>query len=118
MLLVELTLGAAGLVSLVALCFARYEHHKRSLYPWLDRRRKTMTISMTPAQFEAAKAKLAADQAIVLVGDVGTIRKLGCAATYAFDGTKLTVTVFQRPFFVTQAHCEQEIMAFMQSAEA
>ena len=70
-------------------------------------------IPMTPDQFSKAGQELQARQGITLTGNEGTISKMGVTAAYKYDGAHLTVTVTDKPFFVTEEYCEGELRKFL-----
>jgi hypothetical protein len=71
-------------------------------------------VTMTPAQFAAKQTELAAE-GLVLAGNAGMINHAGCAATFAYDGATLTVTVTHAPFLVPKSVVESKVRAFLTS---
>jgi hypothetical protein len=70
-------------------------------------------IRLTPEQFAAKAAQLAAEQGIVLSGDAGRITKMGVTAAYAYQDGLLTVNIVEKPFFVTTEYCEDQLRGFL-----
>ena len=68
---------------------------------------------MTPEAFAAKAAQLKAQQGIVLSGDSGTIEKHGVKASYTYDGTELQVKILSKPFLVTTAYCENQLLSWL-----
>ena len=64
---------------------------------------------MTPEEFIAMTRQLEQKEGITLSGKQGTITKMGVTASYAYDGKILTVTILDKPFFVTTEYCEQQL---------
>jgi len=69
-----------------------------------------MTFTLTPDQFDACRAKLAAIQGVTIqsvAGDAGTVEAQGVVANFAYFAPTLTVTVVDYgghpSFFVNHA---------------
>ena len=67
-----------------------------------------MQIAMTEAEF-ASVAERSKTQGIELSGRSGTIERMGVKASWAFDGSDLTVDVLKKPFFLSQETIEQKL---------
>ena len=72
-----------------------------------------ISIPMTPAQFAEAGQQIQAKQGITLTGNEGQLSKMGVTAGYKYDGTHLNITILEKPFFVTEQYCEDELKKFL-----
>lgn len=70
-------------------------------------------VPMTQAQFDAAAAKLKAEQGIVLAGHSGDLQKSGVTAHYEFDGDELMVTVPKKPMLIPLSYVEGQIKQWL-----
>ncbi len=68
-----------------------------------------MEFPMSPEEFAAKAKKLAETQGIALTGNQGTISKSGVKAGYLYEAGKLTVTILEKPFFVSTDYCEEQL---------
>jgi hypothetical protein len=70
-------------------------------------------IPLTPEQFTSVKKLVAEKQGITLDGDEGQISKSGVKAGYKYAEGLLTVTILEKPFFVTTEYCEEQLKGFL-----
>jgi hypothetical protein len=70
-------------------------------------------VAMTPAQFDAKRDELLAEQGINLVGMQGSISKSGVGATYTYDGATLKVVITKKPFLVSESYCENKLLEWL-----
>jgi hypothetical protein len=73
-------------------------------------------IPLTPAEFAATAAKLERQQDITLSGPEGKITKMGVTAGYKYENGVLTVTILDKPFFVTTDYCEEQLKGWLAKA--
>lgn len=70
-------------------------------------------IPLTPEEFAAKSAQLAAQQGIALTGTHGEISKSGVKASYDYADGHLTINILEKPFIVSTAFCEEQIKAWL-----
>jgi hypothetical protein len=70
-------------------------------------------ITLTPAEFHAKVQQLAEQQKIVITGNEGKIEKSGVTAAYRYLDGLLTVTILEKPFFLSTAQCEEQLRRFL-----
>lgn len=76
----------------------------------------TFTVPLTREQFEAARAKLEAENEPI-EGDFGVLSAKGVRIAFSFNGTDtLSVTVEHKPFIFTEAMVEKAIRGWFASA--
>ncbi len=69
----------------------------------------TFTIPLTRQQFEAARAKLAA-QGVTLTGDSGEVEGHKVGMAFSYDGSSvLTLTVEHKPWIYPESEVEKQI---------
>ena len=69
-------------------------------------------IPLTPEAYAAA-AKLLEKQGIALTGDEGKITAKGVTAGYKYAEGLLSITILEKPFFVTTEYCEEQIKGWI-----
>lgn len=72
-------------------------------------------IPLTPDRFAALAAELQQKHGIALTGDQGTLTKSGVTASYVYAAEVLTVTILEKPFFVSTQFCEDQLKSFLGS---
>ena len=70
-------------------------------------------IPVTPEEFAAKSAQLAENQGIEITGHQGTIEKMGVKASYLYENGLLTITILDKPFFLTEDMCEKQLRAWL-----
>ncbi len=70
-------------------------------------------IPLSPEEFEAKAAALAAQQGIKFPGRKGTIEKMGVKASYAYADGVLKITILDKPFFFSEAMVEKQLRALL-----
>jgi len=73
-------------------------------------------IPLTPEAYAATSAVLAEKQGIALTGDEGKITKMGVTAGYKYAEGLLSITLLDKPFFVTTEYCEEQIKNWFATA--
>jgi hypothetical protein len=66
-------------------------------------------IPLTPEQFQSKVAQIAAKQGISLIGHAGTIEKMGVKANWVYEAGMLTITIVDKPFFLSEAAVEEQL---------
>jgi hypothetical protein len=72
-----------------------------------------ISLSMTPAQFEAKAAQLDREEGIALTGSQGVIKKDGVTASWSYDGVTLIVKILSKPMLMTIHYCELKLSAWL-----
>jgi hypothetical protein len=70
-------------------------------------------IALSPEEFQSKAAQLAAQQGIQIIGHEGTIEKMGVKASYLYENGLLTVTILDKPFFLSEEMCEKQLKAWL-----
>lgn len=70
-------------------------------------------IPLSPEQFHSKIAQLAAEQGIKLLGDEGTIEKMGVKANYVYANGVLSITILEKPFFLSEDMVEKQLKALL-----
>jgi hypothetical protein len=70
-------------------------------------------IACTPEEFQTKAAQLAEQQGIAITGHQGTIEKMGVKASYLFQDGLLTITILDKPFFLSEDMCEKQLRAWL-----
>ncbi len=70
-------------------------------------------IPLTPEQFQSKAANIAAKQGINLVGHAGTIEKMGVKADWIYENGVLTISIVDKPFFLSEAAVEEQLKKFL-----
>ena len=73
-------------------------------------------IVMTPEEFATKAGKLAKEQGLAMTGNEGTVSKMGVTAAYKYADGMLSVSILEKPFFVTEEYCESELKKVMGAA--
>jgi hypothetical protein len=66
-------------------------------------------IPLTPEQFAALAAKVQQEQGLTLSGNEGKLTKMGVTAGYLYKDGLLSVTIREKPFFVSTEYCEEQL---------
>lgn len=66
-------------------------------------------IPLSPEQFQSKAAQIAAEQGINLIGHEGTIEKMGVKAAWAYADGMLTITILDKPFFLSEEMVEEQL---------
>ncbi|HWZ51182.1 MAG TPA: hypothetical protein VNW54_06940 [Granulicella sp.] len=69
-------------------------------------------IPLTAEEFQT-KANQLAEQGIVITGTEGTIEKMGVKASYLYQDGLLTITILDKPFFLSEDMCEKQLRAWL-----
>jgi hypothetical protein len=69
-------------------------------------------VPLTREQFETNAKSLAAKHGINFPGDEGTIEKMGVKAGYVYADGVLTITILDKPFFLSVDMVEKQLRAF------
>jgi hypothetical protein len=72
-----------------------------------------IVIPLTPEQFESKAAQIAAQQGIKLIGHEGTIEKMGVKASYVYADGVLSITILDKPFFLSEEMVEKQLKAWL-----
>ncbi len=70
-------------------------------------------IPLTPEQFQTKAAQIAAQQGINLIGHEGTIEKMGVRANWVYEAGVLTITIVDKPFFMSESVVEEQLKKFL-----
>jgi hypothetical protein len=70
-------------------------------------------IPLTEEQFRSKAAQIAAKQGISLNGNAGTIEKMGVKADWVYEAGMLTITIVDKPFFLSEAAVEDQLKKFL-----
>ncbi len=70
-------------------------------------------IPLTPEEFQSKSAQLAAKQGITITGHQGAIEKMGVKASYLYEDGLLTITILDKPFFLSEDLCEKQLRAWL-----
>lgn len=70
-------------------------------------------VPLTEAQFSAA-AKRLRDYGVDLTGPSGTLSRDGITARYNYDGSKLTIEILEKPFFLPLSVIESQMRGYIQ----
>ena len=74
---------------------------------------RMIQIPLTPDQYLATSKLLEEKQGIALTGDEGKITKMGVTAGYKYADDTLSITILDKPFFVTTEYCEEQIRGWL-----
>jgi hypothetical protein len=77
-----------------------------------------MQIPLSAEEFAAKARQLAETEGIALTGNSGTISKSGVTASYAYENGLLTVTILNKPFFVSTEYCEEQMRNWLTKANS
>lgn len=75
----------------------------------------SFTIPISREQFEAARAKLASEQNIVLTGDKGEVEGHKVGVGFSYDGATLTLTVEHKPWIYPESEVEKQIRSWFEN---
>jgi hypothetical protein len=70
-------------------------------------------IPLTPEQFDSKVAQIAAQQGINLIGHEGTIEKMGVKANYVYENGVLSITIIDKPMFLSESMVENQLKAWL-----
>ncbi len=70
-------------------------------------------IPLTPEQFDSKVAQIAAEQGINLIGHEGTIEKMGVKANYIYENGVLSITIVDKPMFLSESMVENQLKAWL-----
>lgn len=70
-------------------------------------------IPLSPEEFQSKAAQIAAQQGIKLIGNVGTIEKMGVKASYVYANGVLSITILDKPFFLSEGMVEKQLKAWL-----
>ena len=70
-------------------------------------------IPLTPDEFTATAARLQEQHKIEIVGEQGTIEKFGVKADYVYSHGNLSVTILDKPFFLSVEQCEKQLRGWL-----
>jgi len=70
-------------------------------------------IPLTEEQFRSKAPQIAAKQGISLNGNAGTIEKMGVKADWVYEAGMLTITIVDKPFFLSEAAVEDQLKKFL-----
>lgn len=73
-------------------------------------------IPLTKEEFAASAARVEQQQGIKLTGNEGKIAKMGVTAAYQYATGLLSVTILEKPFFVSTEYCEEQLKTFLGKA--
>ena len=65
-------------------------------------------IPLTPEQLTALSAKYQSE-GIAITSNEGKITKMGVTASYIYKDGVLSVTILEKPFFVSTEFCEEQL---------
>lgn len=70
-------------------------------------------IAIAPEEFKAKAALLRERQGIVIHGAEGVIEKMGVKASYLYKDGLLSISILDKPFFLSDEMCEQQLRAWL-----
>lgn len=70
-------------------------------------------IPLTPEEFTATAARLREQQKIEIAGEQGVIEKFGVKGDYAYANGILSVTILDKPFFLSVEQCEHQLRSWL-----
>jgi hypothetical protein len=70
-------------------------------------------IPLTPEEFQTKATKLAEEQGIEISGPSGTLEKMGVKAGYLYENGLLSITILQKPAFLSEDACEKAIRTWL-----
>jgi hypothetical protein len=68
-----------------------------------------MEITITRAQFEAARERMKNEYGVLLEGDGGILSHSGVHISFAYKEPTLDITVLSKPFFIKESTIETDI---------
>lgn len=77
--------------------------------PQPEREAALIQIPLNPEQFQSKASSIAAQQGINLIGHAGTIEKMGVKAEWIYEAGMLTITIVDKPFFLSEAAVEEQL---------
>ena len=73
-------------------------------------------VPMSEEHYQALAEGMAKEDGVTVSGNTGTIVKMGVKADFAYAAGQFTVNVLDKPFFVTEEYCEEQIKKAMKLA--
>ena len=70
-------------------------------------------IPLSPEAFQTVAQRLRTQHKIEITGDQGVIEKFGVKADYVYANGILSVTILDKPFFLSVDQCEQQLRNWM-----
>jgi hypothetical protein len=70
-------------------------------------------IAISPEEFKVKAALLRERQGIVIHGTEGVIEKMGVKASYLYKDGLLSISILDKPFFLSDEMCEQQLRAWL-----
>lgn len=73
-------------------------------------------LPLTPDEFAATAARLRDQHKIDISGHQGTIEKYGVKGDFAYANGILSVTILDKPFFLSVDQCEHQLRSWLAKA--
>ncbi len=70
-------------------------------------------IPLTQDEFQTTAERLRAQHKIEITGEQGTIEKFGVKADYVYTHGNLSVTILDKPFFLSVEQCEHQLRSWL-----
>ncbi len=70
-------------------------------------------VPLTAEEYRATAGRLRAQHKIEIAGEQGVIEKFGVKADYAYANGILSVTILNKPFFLSVEQCEHQLRSWL-----